>query len=241
MRNKSRYGLPLVDPEKLGRPRWTHFNPIVSGQIEEIYEPLRTYSKTLPGFALAPQDLFTTAQGQFYTPVGATTGFQFTPYHTNVTQPGQLPNPDKFQVEGIFMQVHPSTTPDDVKGFCSQELCTFTIGSTRKYYVEMPLLFLGGGNSVYFSGQMFQATAADSFQLATSNGWPIVKNLHVLGEDVSSGAQIIEQTQNFKIREDPTQDTGDAAYTTNATTTKPPGTGVRAFYFLPGHWVRGVQ
>jgi len=237
----SRYRLPFIEPEKLGRPRWTHFNPIVAGQVEEIYEPLRSYTATLPKTALALQNAFTKAQGDQYQPVGATSSFILTPYHTNLVQAGQLPNPDKFQVEGMFVQIHPDTTPNDAKAFLSQELVTLVIGSTRKYYVEMPPLFLGGANSLFISGMGFQKTAADEWLLATANGWPTTRNLHVLGETLDKGAVLIEQTQNIKAVEDPTQDTGDAAYTTDDTTTLPPGTGIRAFYFLPGHWLRGVQ
>jgi hypothetical protein len=238
---KSRYGLPWIEPEKVGRPRWTQFNPVIAGQAEEIYEPLRDYSATAAGQALALQILFSTPIGQQYTPVGATTGFQKTRYHTNLKKQGELPNPQKFQVEGIFAQIHPSTTPADAKAFLTQVLNTFTIGSEDKRYIEAQPFLLGGGSSVHVTGSMFQATAADSFQLAVANGWEMTKNIHVLGEDVDSGAQIIEQGQSFQLLEDPTQDTGDAAYTTNATTTKPPGTGVRMFYYLPGHWLRGVQ
>jgi len=238
---RSKYGLPLIEPEAIGRPKWTHFNPVVGGQAEEIYEPLRDYSAVHYGQALALQILFSIPIGGSYTPVGASTAFQKTRYHTNLKKQGELPNPQKFQCEGLFVQIHPSTTPNDAKGFLSQELVTFTIGADDKRYVESPPFLLGGGNSVLISGTMFQTTANDSFQYSVMNGWPIARNIHVLGEDVASGAQIIEQGQSFQITEDPTQDTGDAAYTCDANTTKPPGTGVRAFYFIPGHWLRGVQ
>lgn len=238
---KTKYRLPWIEPEKIGRPRWTHFNPVIAGQAEEIYEPLRDYSATVYNAALALQILFSIPIGGSYTPTGGTTGFQKTRYHTNLKKQGELPNPQKFQVEGMFVQIHPNTTPSDAKAFLSQELVTFTIGADDKRYVESPPLLLGGGNSVHISGFMFQTTAADAYNIATANGWEVTRNIHVLGEDVASGAQIIEQGQSFQIVEDPTQDTGDSAYTTNANTTKPPGTGVRCFYFLPGHWLRGVQ
>ena len=118
---------------------------------------------------------------------------------------------------------------------------TFTIGDNDKRYVEGQPMFIPGAGGLKISGTMFQAAAADSYQLAVSNGWEVGRNVRVLGEDLSSGAQIIEQGQTFGVEEDPTQDHWNAAYTTQANTTKPPGVGIGVFYGLWGHWLRGVQ
>lgn len=105
-------------------------------------------------------------------------------------------------------------------------------------------MFIGGAGGLHSSGTTVgTASPAAAGYILTSNGWPVVKNLHVLGDDLSSGAQIIEQGQTFGVTEDPTQDKYDAAYTTVAVTSTliPLGKGIVAHYLLIGHWLRGVQ
>jgi hypothetical protein len=241
---KARYGLPWIEPSSLGRPRWTHSNPERPGEAEEIYEPLRDYLATTVAVAFAAQIGFSIPFGGSYTPAGSTTAFQKTRFHTNLKQAGQLPNPNKFQIEAMSIQLDPRTAPADAKAWASQMLVTLTIGDNDKRYVEAQPLFIPGGSSIHMNGSIVQGTITDYVTgVGVSNGWPSAHNVHVLGEDVSSGAQIIEQGQTFAVTEDPSQDTGDAAYTTLAAsqTHLIPGTGIRAFYHLRGHWLRGVQ
>lgn len=241
---QGRYGLRFIEPASLGRPQWTHSNPERPGEAEEIYEPLRDYLATTVAVAFAAQIAFSIPFGGSYTPAGATTSFQKTRYHTNLKQAGQLPNPNKFQIEAMKVQLHPSTAPADAKAWAAQMLVTLTIGDNDKRYVEAQPMFIPGGSSIHLGGAIAQGTSTDYVTgIVAANGWPVDQNVHVLGEDVSSGAQIIEQGQTFAVTEDPTQDTGDAAYTTLAATQSHlvAGTGVRAFYHLLGHWLRGVQ
>ena len=241
MQVKSKYGLPWIEPAKVGRPRWTHANPQFADEAEVIYEPLRDFLATAPSTALAAQGAFSIPINGSYTPLGSATAYQKTRWDTNLKQAGQLPNPNKFQVEGMSIQLAPNTTPTDAKAYVTQMLITFTIGDNDKRYVEGQPMFIPGAGGLKISGTMFQASAADSYQLAVSNGWEVGRNVRVLGEDLSSGAQIIEQGQTFGVEEDPTQDHWNAAYTTQANTTKPPGVGIGVFYGLWGHWLRGVQ
>jgi hypothetical protein len=246
MKNKkgTRYGLPWLEPHTLGRPQWTHSNPERPGEAEEIYEPLRDYLATTVAVYFASQIAFSIPFGGMYTPAGATTSFQKTRFHTNLKQAGQLPNPNKFQIEAMSVQLDPRTAPADAKAWVAQMLVTLTIGDNDKRYVEGQPLFIPGGSSVHLGGTIVQGTATDYLTgITVANGWPTDHNVHVLGEDVSSGAQIIEQGQTFAVTEDPSQDTGDAAYQTLAAsqTHLIAGTGVRAFYRLLGHWLRGVQ
>lgn len=241
MNSKSRFGLPFIEPRALGRPRWTHSNPVMADEAEVIYEPLRDVLITVPDAALAPQQAFSIPIGGSYTPAGGTTAYQKTRWDTNLKQAGQLPNPNKFQLEGMSVQVAPGTHPSDLKAWATQMLITLTIGDNDKRYVEGQPMFIPGAGGVKVDGTMFQATAADAYFLSVSNGWEVNRNVRVLGEDPSSGAQVIEQGQTFGVTEDPSQDHYNAPYTTAANTTKPPGTGIIAFYALWGHWLRGVQ
>jgi len=236
MRKRSKYGLPLLEPREVCRPRFRHTNPIQTGIGEEITEPLRDYSATAAAQVTALQTLYSTPIGQSYTPVGGV-AFNKTRYHTNLKQAGQLPNPDKFIVQAFSVQLHPTTTPNDVNRFVSQELITFTIGDSDKRYVELQPMFLGGGGGSFISGW---GVAADTLAYATSNGWPHTNNVYVLGANEGEGAQSILQGQNFQVIEDPTQqETG--AFTTDAANTTPAGVGLRVFYELWGQRTRGVQ
>jgi hypothetical protein len=242
VQGKSRYGLPWVEPAKIGRPRWIHKNPVVADQAEEIYEPLRDVLITTPSYAFGSQKAFSIPVGGSYTPMGAATPYQKTRWDTNLIRAAELPNPEKFQIEGIAVQLHPSTHPTDAAAWAAQMLITLTIGGDDKKYVEMQPIFLGGAGGLFSSGQIFQTSAANFDAHLLSNGWPTCRNLHVLGEDLASGAQIIEQGQNFGLTEDPSQDKYDAAYTTVADTAVwPLGRGIEAFYQLVGHRLRGVQ
>jgi hypothetical protein len=240
MSKTGRYGLPWIEPKDLGRPRWTHANPQVADEAEVIYEPLRDRLITVAGQAFSTQGAFSIPINGNYLPPGGT-AFQKTRFDTNLKQAGQLPNPNKFQVEGMSLQINPNIHPYDAVAFALQMLITLTIGDNDKRYIEGQPLFIPGAGGLHISGQLLQATAADYHGLAVSNGWQVNRNVRVLGEDLSSGAQVIEQGQTFGVSEDPTQDKYDSAYTTQATSTKPPGTGVQSFYALWGHWLRGVQ
>lgn len=236
-----RYGknkrlLPLIEPREVCRPRFRHSNPIQQGVGEEITEPLRDYSSTALNQATVIQVLFSIPIGGNYTPIGGTT-FAKKRYHTNLKQAGQLPNPDKFIVQALSVQLHPTTTPNDVNRFVAQELITFTIGDSDKRYVELQPMFLGGGGGSFISG-FYAATALTAY--ATSNGWPHAKNVYVLGETENDGAQSILQGQNFNVTEDPTQYEG-GAFTTDAAGATPAGVGLRVFYELWGQRTRGVQ
>jgi|SRR5690348_5445172 len=236
MRKRSKYGLPLIEPREVCRPKYRHSNPIQSGVGEEITEPLRDYSATAANQVTALQTLFSTPIGQSYTPVGGT-AFNKQRYHTNMKQAGQLPNPDKFIIQAMSVQLHPTTTPNDLNRFVAQELITLTIGDADKRYIELQPLFLGGGGGSHISGW---GVAADTLAYATGNGWPHAKNVYVIGETEGDGAQSILQGQNFQVTEDPTQ-YENGAFTTDATNTTPAGVGLRVFYELWGQRTRGVQ
>lgn len=241
MPEKGRYGLPWIEPERLGRPRWIHHNPQFANEAEVIYEPLRDFLATLPDTALGEQLAFSIPIGGSYTPLGATASYQKTRWDTNLKQAGQLPNPNKFQVEGMSLQIAPNTHILDASAFAKQMLITLTIGDNDKRYVEGQPLFIPGAGGLSVTGQVSYAIAQDFFGMAVSNGWEVNRNVRILGEDLTSGAQIIEQGQTFGVSEDPSQDKYDAAYTTAVTTLKPPGVGLSNFYALWGHWLRGVQ
>lgn len=236
MRRSSKYALPLIEPREVCRPRFRHANPIQKGVGETITEPLRDYSSTAANQATQKQALYSIPIGQNYTPIGGTT-FAKQRYHTNLKQAGQLPNPDQFMLQAFSVQLHPTTTPNDVNRFVSQELITLTIGDSDKRYVELQPMFLGGGGGSFVSGW---GVATDTLAYATGNGWPHAKNVYVIGEDEGSGAQIIDQGQNFQVVEDPTQYEA-GAFTTDASSTTPAGVGLRVFYELWGQRTRGVQ
>lgn len=236
MRKQSKYGLPLVEPRDVCRPRFRHANPIQTGVGEEVTEPLRDYSSTAANQATTVQTLYSIPIGQNYTPIGGTT-FAKTRYHTNLKQAGQLPNPDKFIIQAMSVQLHPTTTPNDVNRFISQELITLTIGDSDKRYIELQPMFIGGGGGSFISG-VYAATALLAY--ASSNGWPHAKNVYVIGETEGDGAQSILQGQNFQVVEDPTlYEAG--AFTTDAAAATPAGVGLRVFYELWGQRTRGVQ
>jgi len=206
-----------------------------------IYEPLRDFLATQPDTAFISQGAYSIPINGSYTPAGAAAAYQKTRWDTNLKQAGQLPNPNKFQVEGMSVQLGPNTHPYDAEAWVKQMLITLTIGDNDKRYVEGQPMFIPGAGGLHLSGPTTFATAQDFFSTAVSNGWEINRNVRVLGEDLSSGAQIIEQGQTFGVTEDPTQDKYDAAYTTQVDSIKPPGVGVSVFYALWGHWLRGVQ
>lgn len=222
------HALPRLEAAQVGRPRFRHANPLVGGRLYIFDQGIYDVYIIAPNTAATVQVLFTIAQGGSYAVPGGNT-INKTALHTLLTQPGQLSAPQKEVVRAISITLRGNISPHDAMLFLAQTQLTFTID--RMTFLQTIAQKIGG------AGGPFSGAAAG----LVSNGLPEASNFTLLHES----GETIEQQQNFSVTLDPTifKDgiSADGAYTTDATTTSPAGTGIFAYLTLEGQLARAVQ
>jgi hypothetical protein len=222
------HALPRLAAREVGRPKFRHSNPLVGGRLYIFDQGIYDVYIIAPNTAATQQVLFTIAQGGAYTPPGGN-ALNKTALHTLLTQPGQLSAPQKEVVRAISITLRGDITPHDALLFLAQTQLSFTID--RMTFLQCICQKIGG------AGGPFSGAAAG----LVSNGIPEAKNYTLLHES----GETIEQQQNFSVTLDPTlfKDgiSADGAYTTDAVTTSPAGTGLFAYLTLEGQLARAVQ
>lgn len=234
MKYEKKYqSLPRIGAAEVGRPVFRHSNPLKGGQLYIFEQPLYDVYIVGANTVVNSQVLFASAQGQSFTPPGGA-AFIKTKFHTWLTQNGQLSAPQKHVARGVSISFKGTITPNDINRMLSHTLLTFRVDQMD--FLTIQLQKIGGGGGPY-SG------AAASI---VSNGWPTTNNMFLL----DPSGETIEQQQNFAVTLDPTKfddgigaagGSGPGAFTTDATTTSPAGTGILGMLFLDGQLARAVQ
>lgn len=220
--------LPKISAHEIGRPHFKLRNPLVTGMGEAIVQPSYDYYETVQGAATTRQLLFTVPQGQQYTPAGGV-AFTKTYYHTDMTQSGVLPAPNKLLVRGICVFVKGNIHPTDLNLFTDAAMITFAVNTKNYLVIQAGKLPSGGGPFV--SGTLSGVNSA-------VNGYPDAANIYTITDGDILGVQI-EQQQNFSVIVDPTATATGVGFT--ALTTGNGGFGVDVHVYLEGVLLRSVQ
>jgi len=220
--------LPKASAHHIGRPHFRVRNPIVTGMGEAIVQPSYDYYEVVVNTATTRQLLFTVPQGQQYTPAGGA-AFTKTFYHTDMTQSGVLPAPNKLLVRAVAVTVRGNIHPTDLNLFLDNCMATFSVNT--KPYLVLPVGKLPGGGGGFVSGTLTGVNSA-------VNGYPHAENLYTITDGEILGVQI-EQQQNFQVVLDPTATATGVGFTTLSTANG--GFGVVAHVFLEGVLLRSVQ
>jgi hypothetical protein len=220
----------------VGFPKRRLRNPIFPNQVYAYHQPLFGYYGVTVNTALTRQVVFSIAQSGQYTPAGGA-AVQLTEWHTNlIGQGGILPNPDRHFVKYISLRLREDVLVADAIRFLNDSLVVFFMGSTAVEYWRSHGVKVPAGSGVFgFSSAIVQ------------NGTPEIQNQVPFWGPADpqfgiSGAEIIEQGQNFGVTIDPTRVSdaaGNATYTT--ATTANGGMGINAHIYLDGIRVRGTQ
>jgi len=230
-----RWNLAEISKHEIGRPHSRLRNPIMSGMLEGITQSMYDVYRVVAATLLPTVALFTVPKGQQYNQGGAT--FTKTILHTNMTQSGVLPAPNKLIVRAIYLTISgtPGANPVpnflDVQAFLYSALIDFRVND-KSYSLQAAVTYPAGGGVAGFI--VNDATAAHSLG-APTNGWPDARNAYTL----AYGGVPIEQQQGFFVNVDPSQDT--AGYTTAAANVVPVGTGLNVTCKLDGTLFRAVQ
>lgn len=239
--------LPIVAEREVGRPRLALNNPIVSGQLEYLDQPLYDFYGVDVATALIKLVMFQVQIGQPYTAGGLAITAK-TIYHTNLVQGGMLDAPKKHLTKGVSVIPWAATHPTDLNAFISQVLLQFNIA--EKTYRQALVAKCPAGGGPFFYGTPTGGLVA--MLSGAANGWPDVRNVANLTDEFPQvpgldpmpaiNGQLIEQGQNFNVILDPTI-TGFTVYTTQAAAGDDDtiGIGLLAHVYLEGILIRGVQ
>lgn len=220
----------------VGFPKRRLRNPIFAGQVYAYHQPLFAYYGVTVNTALNRQIGFSVAQGGNYTPAGGTQ-ISLTEWHTNlIGQGGILPNPDRHFVKYISLRLREDVLVADAVRFLNDTLVVFFMGSTAVEYWRSHAVKVPAGSGVFgFSSALVQNGSPE-----TSNQVPFWGPADP--QFGITGAEVIEQGQNFGVTLDPTRVSDAGGLTTYTTATAANGgTGINAFLYLDGIRVRGTQ
>lgn len=221
-----RVNLPRVEAQEVGRPHFrVRGNPIRTGILYQFRQPFYDYYGVTVATALTQQRLFTIPFGQQYTPAGGA-ALTKTIWHTNMTQSGTLPSPQKLYVKAISLHLANDVAANDLTRFVGDTVLTFLI-SGRDYLQLHAAKFPAQGGAYGFSA------------IVASNGLPVADN-----DFKTTGAlgEVVEQLQTFAVDLDPTRvvrANAGATYTTLAAAAG--GTQINAHVYLDGLFSREVN
>lgn len=240
-----------IAEREVGRPhlKMLRQNPIVSGQLEYLVQPIYDFYGVAVATAVTKQSLFAQPIGASYTPSGGS-AFVKTVYHTNLVQPGMLDAPKKMLVKAIAVVVRSDVAPQDLASFIGLSYCELDI-SGKPYWQSLVSKCPSGAGS--FSQNTTTQTLAGGGTMSNSgsNGWPTAQNVNSITCDMPQVpgldpmdpilGQLIEQNQNFQFTIDPTI-SGAAAFTTLAASpsTQFVGTGINVHVYLEGVLMRAI-
>jgi len=242
-----------ITEHEVGRPRLggPRHNPIVSGQLEYLVQPIYDFYAVAVATAVTKQQQFSQPIGAAYTPAGGAAIVK-TVYHTNLVQPGMLDAPKKMLVKAISCVLRSDIAPQDLASFIGLSYVELDISG--KPYWQSLLSKCPAGAGAYSSNLSTTALAAagtGTTSNAGANGWPTSANVNCITDDMPQVpgldpmepilGQLIEQNQNFGFTIDPTI-TGAAAFTTLAAapTNLFIGSGVNEHTYLEGVLMRAI-
>jgi len=205
------------------RPHAHRQNPMAPGVVDVVTQSLYDQVTFAQGASFTKTLLFQQPKGQG----GKTLA------NTNMTQPGQLPNPQRFTVMAICVYILNNTIPADFANLLNNVSLEFDVNT--KWYVQGPLAMFpaGRGFKLDAAAQVGQAPssggAVDLY--SAGNGVPDYRSVYVLDAPVT-----IEQGEQFQVILNP-----ETAFSLTANTTNPPGVGTVITVYLDGNLERGVS
>lgn len=240
-----------ITEREVGRPRLAGLrkNPIVSGQLEYLVQPVYDFYAVAVATAVTKQGLFATPIGASYTPSGGA-AFNKTLYHTNLVQNGMLDAPKKLLVKAVAVELRGDVAPQDLASFIGLTFLELDISGKPYLQTLVSKCPAGAGPSGFYVSTQTLAAGGTMANLG-SNGWPTAGNVSPITDDMPQVpglppmdpilGQLIEQNQNFGVVLDPTI-SGAAAFTTLAAApaTQFVGTGINAHVYLEGVLMRAI-
>lgn len=216
--------LSWVEAAEVGRPRFRHRNPIVSGQLYQFRQPIWDFYGVTVATALNLQRLFQIPRGQQYTPTGGA-ALTKTLWHTSMDQAGVLPSPDKFFAKAISVSITSNTAVGDAERFLDDTILRLIISD--RSFLDAHAFKLPAAGGLY------------GFNAATvTNGIPDPMAQYQLSGPLG---EVIEQLQNFAVELDPVQVVrANAAGIYTTLTTANGGFGINAHVYLDGLKSRAV-
>ncbi|MEE9235109.1 MAG: hypothetical protein V3U28_06710 [Candidatus Acidoferrales bacterium] len=179
--------LPRLEASEVGRPRYRMRNPILEGKLYQFRQPLWDVYAAIAATALVARTLFQTPAGGQFTPIGGV-AITKTRYHTNMTQAGVLPSPQKFFTKAISVSYREDVNLADATRFGFDTLARFTISSRE--YLEIHAYKLPGAGGAYgFTSGII------------TNGLPERTNQFLFAGQLG---EVIEQLQTVAVQLDPT-------------------------------------
>jgi hypothetical protein len=197
-----------------------HHNPNIGGIVEVITQPQYDSVAFAQAAAFTKTTLFQNTIGQA----------SKTLCQTNMTQPGQLPNPQRLTVHAICVHVSNNTIPADMFNILQNVSLTFTVNT--KPYFQGPVLTLPAGRGYKVdAASLSTAALAGGSLFSASNGGTDPRATYILAAPIT-----IEQGEQFQVILNP-----ETAFNFTATATQPVGVGATITVFLDGDLERGVS
>ena len=197
-----------------------HHNPNVGGLVEVITQPYYDSVSFAQGAAFAKTILFQSTIGQ----AGKTL------CQTNMTQAGQLPNPQRLTIHAICVHIANNTIVTDMVNLV-QNVSVQLFVNTKPYF-QGPLLTLPAGRGYQqVSGALSTADLAGSSIYSTSNGSVDPRGSYILAAPIT-----IEQGEQFQVVLNP-----ETAFNMASNAVHPVGVGTTITVFLDGDLERGVS
>lgn len=221
------YVLREVKLSDLGKTRHRMKNPIQVGTLYVFRQPQHDCFQATVATQLTNYTLFSTPQGQTFTPTGGTAILK-TAWHTSMDQASLFPQPRKFYIRAMWLQLggYSSATSasmgtvQDINGFLETALITLQI-SGRSFLQSHAHRFPCGG------GMYGQSSAILTNGLPTNNN-----SMQMYGQN----GETIEQGQSVLVQVD-TKQAGLANAPTIPITTATAandGVGLNGFVYLDG-------
>lgn len=220
-----RCNLPELSSSQVGRPKHRVRNPLRTGILYQFRQPFYDYYGATVATLVTDQRLFQIPRGAQYTPAGGA-AFAKTEYHTNMTQAGVLPSPQKLYAKAIALSLANDAHVTDLNRFVNDTVLEFLI-SERPYLTVHAFKCPAAGGAYGFSAGTL------------ANGVPTADNQFITSGQLG---EVVEQLQSFAVRLNPTRVTrADAGGTFTTQTAALGGTGINCHVYIDGLWSREVN
>lgn len=196
-------------------------NPTVAGVEETIDQPIYDSFSVNANTSFPKTVMFQSA----------ISGSSKTLAQTNLVVSGQLQFPQRLELHSISVWIANNTTLTDLVNI--QSLVSFTLTVGTKPMLQVPVGFLPAGRGGIYTAvaEVGTVAAGDAQAFSSSNGLPDPRAVFAL-----SCPFMIESGESFNVTLNP-----ETAFSTQATTTRPPGAGTTIYVILDGVLYRGVQ
>jgi hypothetical protein len=149
---------------------------------------------------------------------------------TNMMSAGQLTAPQVLIAKALRIFVLNNVTPTDLLALFTNVSVTVSVGKKPMFEGTPWMLPAGGG--LWFQGAQFgTAPAGSAPSYSSSNGVPDINNVYSMPDPIT-----INAGENFSVVFNP-----ETAFTTQANTTNPAGTGFTIVFAFEGYLFREIR